>query len=129
MRRHTRCALVTGVQRVLFRSHLIQVEDLALEDTVRAARSLVIVDDECSTGNTYVAVANAMLETMPNLELIATCCITDWSGRQYTRNMPRPTLPVSLITGTMTWTPGATPRAEILASGSNQIGRAHVELQ
>src|SRR3546814_11934142 len=91
MRRHTRCALVTGVQRVLFRSHLIQVEDLALEDTVRAARSLVIVDDECSTGNTYVAVANAMLETMPNLELIATCCITDWSGRQYTRNMPRPT--------------------------------------
>src|SRR3546814_1908422 len=77
------------------------VEDLALEDTVRAARSLVIVDDECSTGNTYVAVANAMLETMPNLELIATCCITDWSGRQYTRNMPRPTLPVSLITGTI----------------------------
>src|SRR3546814_6891667 len=68
-------------------THLIQVEDLALEDTVRAARSLVIVDDECSTGNTYVAVANAMLETMPNLELIATCCITDWSGRQYTRNM------------------------------------------
>src|SRR3546814_8681097 len=65
-------------------THLIQVEDLALEDTVRAARSLVIVDDECSTGNTYVAVANAMLETMPNLELIATCCITDWSGRQYT---------------------------------------------
>src|SRR3546814_19576918 len=54
-------------------THLIQVEDLALEDTVRAARSLVIVDDECSTGNTYVAVANAMLETMPNLELIATC--------------------------------------------------------
>src|SRR3546814_16202393 len=65
-----------------------------------------------------------MLETMPNLELIATCCITDWSGRQYTRNMPRPTLPVSLITGTMTWTPGATPSAEILASGSNLPGRA-----
>src|SRR3546814_1082781 len=82
MRRHTRCALVTGVQRVLFRSHLIQVEDLALEDTVRAARSLVIVDDECSTGNTYVAVANAMLETMPNLELIATCCITDWRSEE-----------------------------------------------
>src|SRR3546814_16131478 len=38
--------------------------------------------------------------------------------------MPRPTLPVSLITGTMTWTPGATPSAEILASGSNLPGRA-----
>ncbi len=105
-------------------THLIQVKDLALEDTVRAARSLVIVDDECSTGNTYVAVANAMRETMPNLELIATCCITDWSGGQYIRHMPRPTLPVSLIAGSMTWTPGATPSSEVLASGSNVPGRA-----
>src|SRR3546814_7087779 len=66
---------------------------------VRAARTLVIVDDECSTGNTYVAVANAMMEVMPHLELIATCCITDWSGGDYIRNMPRPTLPVSIISG------------------------------
>src|SRR3546814_16269995 len=58
-------------------THLIQVADLAIEDMVRAARTLVIVDDECSTGNTYVAVANAMMEVMPHLELIATCCITD----------------------------------------------------
>src|SRR3546814_6003570 len=68
---------------------------------VRAARTLVIVDDECSTGNTYVAVANAMMEVMPHLELIATCCITDWRGGDYIRNMPRPTLPVSLISGSM----------------------------
>src|SRR3546814_2876182 len=73
-------------------THLIQVADLAIEDMVRAARTLVIVDDECSTGNTYVAVANAMMEVMPHLELIATCCITDWSGGDYIRNMPRPTL-------------------------------------
>src|SRR3546814_6170137 len=43
-------------------THLIQVADLAIEDMVRAARTLVIVDDECSTGNTYVAVAHAMME-------------------------------------------------------------------
>src|SRR3546814_17211034 len=72
-------------------------------------RSLVIVDDECSTGNTYVAVANAMMEVMPHLELIATCCITDWSGGDYIRNMPRPTLPVSIISGSMSWTAGTTP--------------------
>src|SRR3546814_13811825 len=73
-------------------THLIQVEDLALEDTVRAARSLVIVDDECSTGNTYVSVANAMLETMPNLEIIVTRCNTALTGCQYLTHQPPPTM-------------------------------------
>jgi hypothetical protein len=105
-------------------THLIQVADLAMQDDVRAARTLVIVDDECSTGNTFVAVANAMMEAMPNLELVATCCITDWSGGNYIRNMPRPTLPVSIISGSMTWTAGDAPSSAILASGSNVPGRA-----
>lgn len=105
-------------------THLIQVADLAMQDDVRAARTLVIVDDECSTGNTFVAVANAMLDAMPNLELVATCCITDWSGGKYIRDMPRLTLPVSIISGSMTWTAGNAPSSEVLASGSNVPGRA-----
>src|SRR3546814_12500394 len=90
---------------------------------VRAARTLVIVDDECSTGNTYVAVANAMMELMPHLELIATCCITDWSGGDYIRKMPRSTLPASIISGSMSWTAGTTSSSEVLASGSNVAAR------
>src|SRR3546814_6970082 len=105
-------------------THLIQVADLAIEDMVRAARTLVIVDDECSTGNTYVAVANAMMEVMHHLELIDTCCITDWSGGDYIRNMPRQKMPVSIISGYMSWTAGTTPSSEVLASGSNVTGRA-----
>src|SRR3546814_8422044 len=65
-----------------------------------------------------------MMEVMPHLELIATCCITDWSGGDYIRNMPRPTLPVSIISGSMSWTAGTTPSSEVLASGSNVPGRA-----
>jgi hypothetical protein len=105
-------------------SHLIQVADLAMQDVVRAARTLVIVDDECSTGNTYVAVANAMLDAMPRLELVATCCITDWSGNQYIGKMPAPTLPVSLLSGSMAWKAATTPSSETLAAGSNLPGRA-----
>src|SRR3546814_2876098 len=101
-------------------THLIQVADLAIEDMVRTARTLVIVDDECSTGNTYVAVANAMMEVMPHLELIATCCITDWSGCDYIRNMTPPPLPVSIISGSMSWNAGTTPSSEVLASGSSE---------
>ena len=105
-------------------THLIQVADPDVEDMVRAARTLVIVDDECSTGGTYVAVANAMLGVMPNLELVATCCITDWSGKPYIHKMPRPTLPVSILEGSMTWTPAELTHTPTLAAGSNVPGRA-----
>lgn len=105
-------------------THLIQVADPDVEDMVRAARTLVIVDDECSTGGTYVAVANAMLGVMPNLERVATCCITDWSGKQYIHKMPRPTLPVSILEGSMTWTPAELTHTPTLAAGSNVPGRA-----
>ena len=107
-------------------THLIQVADVDIEDIVRTARTLVIVDDECSTGKTYVAVANAMLEAMPKLELVATCCITDWSGFGYIKNMPRPTLPISLVSGLMTWTASQVPDVPALASGSNAAGIAPV---
>lgn len=105
-------------------THLIQVGDRAMQDIVRAAPTLVIVDDECSTGRTYVAVAKAMLEAMPNLECVVTCCITDWSGGHYIDDMPRQTLPVSLISGSMTWTAGEAPASVVLTSGSNVAGRA-----
>lgn len=105
-------------------THLIQVADPDVEDMVRAARTLVIVDDECSTGGTYVAVANAMLGVMPNLERVATCCITDWSGKQYIHKMPRPTLPVSILEGSMTWTSAELTHTPTLAAGSNVPGRA-----
>lgn len=105
-------------------THLIQVADVDIKDRVRSARTLVIVDDECSTGATYVAVADAMLGAMPNLELVATCCITDWSGFGYVDNMPRPTLPISLISGSMSWAAAHVPDAPVLASGSNAPGFA-----
>ena len=105
-------------------THLIQVADAAVQDHVRAARTLVIVDDECSTGNTYVAVANAMLEAMPHLETVVTCCITDWSGGAYIQKMPRPTRAVSILSGAMTWKAKGKPSTETLAAGSNVPGNA-----
>lgn len=105
-------------------THLIQVADPALEKKVRAARTLVIVDDECSTGGTFVAVGNAMAEAMPCLERIATCCITDWSGKNYVDKMPRPTLSVSILAGSMQWKAGEIPVAVTLAPQSNVPGRA-----
>src|SRR3546814_4204048 len=45
-RRHTRCALVTGVQTVLFRSYRCNVDDIAKPDTSRGA---YIIDHSTET--------------------------------------------------------------------------------
>lgn len=105
-------------------THLIQVTNFNIEDMVCDAQTLVIVDDECSTGNTYVAAANAMMKVMPNLGLVVTCCITDWSGKRYIRSMPKQTLPVSILEGTMEWKSSDVVHSPTLPAVSNVPGQA-----
>ena len=105
-------------------THLVQVADPVLYETMRAARTLIIIDDECSTGGTFLAVGKAMAPVMPKLEQMATCCITDWSDRAYIDRMPRPCRPVSMLSGAMTWTAATDGTAPVLAAGSNVPGHA-----
>jgi hypothetical protein len=46
----------------------------------REARSLVLIDDEISTGRTLVNLANAYRRLNPSLERVTFVCITDWLG-------------------------------------------------
>jgi phosphoribosylpyrophosphate synthetase len=64
-------------------SHLVQIAEPAMLDFISTARTLVVVDDECSTGNTFVSAAEGMLHLMPQMAQAETCCITDWSGGNY----------------------------------------------
>jgi len=59
-------------------SHLIlQPRTDEMREVYRTARSLVIVDDECSTGNTFIESATALLGVMPSVERIETAVLTD----------------------------------------------------
>lgn len=107
-------------------THLVQIADPMLDETMRTARTLIIIDDECSTGRTFVAVGRAMAPVMSKLEQIVTCCITDWSDRSYVDLMPRPSRPVSILSGAMTWTAAPHGTAPMLAAGSNVPGYAPV---
>lgn len=105
-------------------SHLVQVEDPSMLDFIDKARTLIVVDDECSTGNTFISAAEGMLGLMPNVEQIDTCCITDWSGGKYLAGMPRPAHAHSVLSGSMTWEPNPDAVAPQLAAGSNGAGNA-----
>jgi hypothetical protein len=105
-------------------THLVQIADPALLQELARARTLIIVDDECSTGQTFVAAASALVAAMPLIERIETLCITDWSDRTYLAAMPRPAAAHAIIIGSMRWTAGATAAPAVLAAGSNRAGHA-----
>lgn len=109
-------------------SHLIlQPRSNEMREIYRTARTLVIVDDECSTGNTFIESATALLGVMPSVERIETAVLTDWSGGEYLKRMPRPARRHYLLAGKLTWTPDpdAVARAA-LSAGSNGHGKAPV---
>ncbi len=71
---------------------------------LEAVRSLVLVDDEISTGTTLANLAGALAEHLPSLERIVAASLTDWSaGRDWLDRMPRPASSASLLSGRMSW--------------------------
>jgi hypothetical protein len=75
-----------------------------------AIRSLVLVDDEVSTGTTLVNLAEALVTHLPRCERIVAASLTDWSGGgDWLGRMARPAVSVSLLSGRMRWEAGAAP--------------------
>jgi Phosphoribosyl transferase/TRSP domain C terminus to PRTase_2 len=73
------------------------------------ARSLVLVDDEASTGNTFVNLANAFHARIPSLQSVVTAVITDWRGEHRTADtlsaMPVPSSTIAILSGEYNFTP------------------------
>lgn len=76
-------------------------------------RTLVLVDDEASTGSTFAALAHACGGPMPELSRIVCVTITDWMGegvREEIRTaMPAATDFVSLLEGSYAFNPSDVP--------------------
>lgn len=53
---------------------------------LRYARTLVLVDDEASTGKTFVNLVREMRKIMPHLDDVVTVVITDWRGPERTKH-------------------------------------------
>ena len=87
--------------------HLPQGKNLRA--ALEAARTLVLVDDEMSTGNTFVNLVKALRRSVPRLSEIVIATLLDWlapEARQQLRlRMPCPVRFVSLLQGGFSFTP------------------------
>lgn len=115
---HTSRYRAVGAQALAFEeshSHAPQVflhlpsDPLLLAQFV-AARALVLVDDEISTGNTFVHLAHTCLGQAPGIERVHLASITDFSGAARAgleERMGRPLTTGALLDGAWTFTPHA----------------------
>lgn len=87
-------------------------------------RSLVMVDDEISTGTTLTNLAAAMIGALPSIETVVAATLADWSlGRDWLTCVGRPAQTVSLLSGTLEWQ-GPAPTAPVQHAHFDQSARA-----
>ena len=107
-------------------AHLIHRPlDAALRETLPKVRSLVLVDDEVTSGSTLVNLAAALSQHLPALEQIFVATLTDWSGnRRFLEQMPVTARAAALLYGGHEWIPAATTAAcPPKTAGHNSLGR------
>jgi hypothetical protein len=76
-------------------SHILyQPSSPEMLHSLQTARSLVLVDDEASTGKTFINLTRALTPTMRALERVVTAVITDWRA-PHLRAAFRESMPVS----------------------------------
>ncbi|MCB1766268.1 MAG: phosphoribosyltransferase domain-containing protein [Candidatus Competibacteraceae bacterium] len=110
----TRCRLVRPLAFAFDESHshapdhAVYLPEPALQPLFQAARSLVLVDDEISTGRTLVELARAYLQVNPRVEQIALISIACWLSavrqRELAALLERPVQFPALIEGEFSFT-------------------------
>jgi hypothetical protein len=85
--------------------HLIYwPEDPDLRDRVEKAKSLVLIDDEATTGNTFANLFAALCDAgLDNIDHLVTVTLTDWSQNALEEKTSVPVTCISLAQGSWQW--------------------------
>lgn len=88
--------------------HLIYLPDTPEKrQYVHNARTLVLVDDEATTGNTFINLLAALRASgaLEKLERVVVVTLTDWSGDALRQRCPLPVESLALVKGHWQWHP------------------------
>ncbi|MFC3692166.1 phosphoribosyltransferase domain-containing protein [Chenggangzhangella methanolivorans] len=112
-------------------THLIhEPADPEIMAAVREARSLVLVDDEMSTGKTFINLVAALRTSGITAEDVSLVTLTDWSDGKAVAAIGRGCRSVSLLSGRYSWTPDAKapaiemPHVDVTGAGAARIDPA-----
>ncbi|ROR15201.1 phosphoribosyltransferase domain-containing protein [Erwinia sp. JUb26] len=86
--------------------HLLYLpDDAELRRRVQNARTLVLIDDEATTGNTFINLLAALRAEggLTAIERVITVTLTDWSGDAIAKACPLPVTTVALVRGDWHW--------------------------
>lgn len=102
--------------------------DIALRDILLTARSLVLVDDEASTGNTFMNLTVACRALNPAIECVHLATITNFMGQAVTNALSqRFGIPVTIsavLSGEYKFTAN---ELQLTAAGAAQLFEAHAD--
>jgi hypothetical protein len=109
--------------------HAVYLPEPALQPLFKGARSLVLVDDEMTTGRTLVELARAYLQVNPGVEQIAfasiTCWLSDARQRELAALLERPMRFPALIEGEFHFTADPAFPPPVLPPSAVSPGRRH----
>lgn len=96
---------------------------------VQTARTLVLVDDEATTGNTFRNLSMALRNSghLPGIEQVVAVTLTDWSGNALQSTIDLPVTSVSLVAGKWEWMadpasgPIEMPPVNVTAAGTSTV--------
>ena len=86
--------------------HLLYLpQNAELRRRVLEARTLVLIDDEATTGNTFINLLEALKNDggLQHIAEVITVTLTDWSGDAVAQRCPLPVQSVSLVQGDWHW--------------------------
>lgn len=88
-------------------AHLIHwPTDASARHLLLQARSLILVDDEASTGKTFINLLQALREAgLERIERVVTATLTDWSSGAVSQALGSMASQVSLLSGQWQWHP------------------------
>lgn len=110
--------------------HLLYLpKDKIQRQWVKQAQTVVLIDDEATTGNTFINLLSALREEggLTQIKRVIAVTLTDWSGQSIAERSPLPIKTLSLVQGTWQWEadPNAPlpimPNVNVTASGSVPI--------
>lgn len=112
--------------------HLLYLpNEKLMRQHIENARTIVLVDDEATTGKTFRNLLQAVQDTqvLKKLQQVITVTLTDWSNNALQQNTTLPVYAVSLMSGQWHWSPDldasmpAMPNVNITAKGSVAISK------